>query len=87
MSKEAFVGTAAVVSAFVDFTRLSVYVTQISISDLTDNSVLVLSATTAAIFGAYLGNKLLKKVTLQFIQRIVAILLILMSIALGAGWL
>lgn len=87
LSKETFVGTAVVVSAFVDFTRLSVYATQISFSDLTNNSKLVISATTAAIFGAYLGNKLLKKVTLQFIQRIVAILLILMSIALGAGWL
>jgi uncharacterized protein len=37
------------------------------------------------VFGAYFGNKLLKKVTLRCIQITVAVLLILMSLALGAG--
>ncbi len=87
LSKEAFVGTAVVVSTFVDFTRLSVYATKFSQAGLTDNLSLVLSATVAAILGAYLGNKLLKKVTLNFIQVTVAVLLIMVSVALGAGWI
>lgn len=37
------------------------------------------------IAGAFIGNKLLKKVTLHFLQATVAILLILTSIALGGG--
>jgi uncharacterized protein len=85
LTKEAFIGTAVVVSTFVDFTRLSMYATKISSSGLFDNRVLMLSATLSAIAGAYLGNKLLKKITLDFLQITVAIMLILLSIALGAG--
>lgn len=85
LSKEAFIGTAVVVSTFVDFTRLSVYSTRISKTGLTDNLALVISATLAAIAGAYIGNKLLKKVTLRFLQVTVAVMLIILSLALGSG--
>jgi uncharacterized protein len=87
LSKEAFIGTAVVVSTFVDFTRLSVYATRFVSTDLRENLTLVIIATLSAIAGAFLGNKLLKKVTLKFLQMIIAIMLILISIALGAGWI
>ncbi len=87
LSKEAFIGTAVIVSAIVDFTRLSVYATRITKSGLTDNLTLIICATLSAIIGAYFGNKLLKKVTLNFLQIFVAIMLILISIALGAGFI
>jgi uncharacterized membrane protein YfcA len=87
LSKEAFIGTAVVVSTFVDFTRLSVYATRFVRTDLSDNLTLVVIATLSAISGAYLGNKLLKKVTLKFLQVTVAIMLILISVSLGAGWI
>lgn len=86
LSKEAFVGSAVVISCFVDFTRLMVYAEKFLQSGLQENATLIVSATLSAIAGAYLGNKLLKKVTLKFIQRLVAVLLILISIALGAGF-
>lgn len=85
LTKEAFIGTAVVVSTFVDFTRLSVYSTRFVKSGLTDNIVLVILATLAAITGAYIGNKLLKKVTIKYIQILIAIMLIVTSFALGAG--
>ena len=85
LSKEAFVATAVVVSTFVDFTRLSIYATRFTKSGLTDNLTLVICATLAGIAGAYLGNKLLKKVTLRFLQVTIAIMLIIISLALGAG--
>jgi len=85
LTKEAFIGTAVVVSTFVDFTRLSVYATRFSQSGLTDNLTLVICATLSAISGAFLGNKLLKKVTLKSLQILIAIMLILISIALGMG--
>lgn len=85
LSKEAFVATAVVVSTFVDFTRLSVYATRFTQSGLVDNLPLVISATLAGIAGAYIGNKLLKKVTLKFLQVTIAIMLIIVSLALGAG--
>jgi uncharacterized protein len=85
LSKEAFIGTAVVVSTFVDFTRLSVYATRFTQSGLTDNLWLVVFATISAISGAYLGNNLLKKVTIKSLQIIVAIMLIMISIGLGMG--
>jgi uncharacterized membrane protein YfcA len=39
----------------------------------------------AAITGAFIANKLLKRITLRFIQVLVAIMLFLIAIALGAG--
>ena len=85
LSKEAFIGTAVVVSTFVDITRLSVYATKFIKTGLNNNLLLLVSATLAAIAGAYLGSRLLKKVTMRSMQVIVAIMLILISIALGAG--
>jgi len=85
LSKEAFVGTAVFVSTFVDFTRLGVYATRFEKSGLIENFELVIWATLSAISGAFLGNKLLKKITLGFLQVFTATLLILMSICLGAG--
>lgn len=85
LTKEAFIGTAVVISSFVDFTRLSVYSTRILNSGLNENLPLIISATLSAIIGAFIGNRLLKKITLDFIQKLVAILLIAISLALGFG--
>jgi uncharacterized membrane protein YfcA len=85
LTKESYIGTAVVVSSFVDLTRLSVYATRFTKTGLHENILLVSCATVSAILGAFIGNRLLKKVTLVFIQRVVAILLICISIGLGCG--
>ncbi len=85
LSKEAFIGTGVVIAAFIDVTRLSVYYSKFSTSGLEDNLQLVLVATLAAMLGAFIGNKLLKKVTLGFVQTFVAVMLLLIALALGAG--
>lgn len=85
LTKEAFIGTTVVISSFVDFTRLSVYATRIMNLDLKENLPLLLCATLSAMTGAFIGNKLLKKVTLKFLQYSVAILLLVLSFALGLG--
>lgn len=85
LSKEVFIGTGVVVSSFVDFTRLGVYATRMKESGLFNNLLLVSLAVLSAITGAYLGNKLLRKVTIHSIQTLVAIMLIFVSIALGMG--
>ena len=83
LAKESFIATTVVISCMVDFTRLSVYATRISWHDVSDNRVLVIAATLSAIAGATIGNKLLKKVTLKFVQTVVAVMLIALSIAQG----
>lgn len=85
MTKETFIGTTVVISCLVDFSRLSVYSTRFFESGLNENITLIIIATLSAITGAIIGNKLLKKVTLKFIQKLIAILLIGISLALGFG--
>jgi len=85
LSKDAFIATGVIVAAFVDFTRLSVYASRFKQADLHDHILLIVLAVAAAITGTLIGNKLLKKVTLKFVQLLVAILLFLIALALGAG--
>jgi uncharacterized membrane protein YfcA len=87
LSKQAFIGTAVVVSTFVDFTRLGVYAANFSSTGLNENLTLVFFATLSGILGSFFGNKLLKKVTLNHLKVVVAVLLIFISIGLGAGLL
>jgi uncharacterized protein len=85
LSKEAYIATGVIIACFVDITRLSVYATRFTSANLLSNLQLVVSATLAAIAGAFIGKKLLKKVTLSIIQKLVAIMLIIISLALGLG--
>jgi uncharacterized protein len=87
LSKEAFIGTGVVIASLVDFTRLSVYAARFSAAALHENLPLLLSATLAAIAGAFIGKKMLKKVTLRTVQLVVAIMLIVISAALGLGFI
>jgi uncharacterized membrane protein YfcA len=85
LSKEAYIATGVVIACLVDFTRLSVYASRLKELNLHEQLPLLISATLAAIAGAFIGSKLLKKITLRFIQVLVAIMLFVIALALGAG--
>ncbi len=85
LSKEAYIATGVVIASLVDFTRLSVYASRFTAANLHENLVLLISATLAAIVGAWFGKMLLTKVTLRNIQLLVAFMLVLISLALGMG--
>jgi uncharacterized protein len=85
LSKEAYIATGVVIACLVDFTRLSVYASRFAAADLHQNLGLLFTATLAAIAGALIGKKLLKKVTLRSIQLLVAVMLVFISLALGLG--
>lgn len=85
LSKEAFIATGVIIASLVDITRLSVYATRFTSSGLSENVVLLVSATLAAIAGAFSGKKLLRKVTFRTVQLLVAGMLVIISIGLGLG--
>jgi uncharacterized protein len=85
LTKEAYIATGVVIACLVDFTRLSVYASRFKEANLGEHLVLIISATLAAVAGAFVGNKLLKKITFRSIQILVAIMLFLIAISLGAG--
>jgi uncharacterized membrane protein YfcA len=92
LSKEAFIGTAVVVSTFIDLSRLGIYSTRYSkllegdhLVSSSHIALVLLVTIIAAISGAIIGNQLLKKVTVDFLQYFVAVALMVIAVALGAG--
>lgn len=85
LSKESFIGTGVVIACLIDVTRLSVYSSHFAITGIEDNWTLLIIATMSAFFGAFIGNRLVKKITLSTVKIIVAIMLLLIAVGLGTG--
>ncbi|UOE40887.1 sulfite exporter TauE/SafE family protein [Chryseobacterium suipulveris] len=85
LSKEAFIATGIAIACLIDISRLSVYSEHIIKNNESLNWNLVILATLSAFAGAFLGNKLLKKITISFLQKFVAVALIVFSVFLGLG--
>jgi uncharacterized membrane protein YfcA len=76
LSKETFIATGVVITLMVDIPRLAVYSASLP---------LLTAAALSAFAGAFLSNRLLKKVTLRAIQILVAVMLLGISLGLGLG--
>ena len=91
LGKEAFVGTSAVCTVIVDMVRLVVYGLSFHAAGWealkTNLGVLVAAATAAAFAGTYLAARLLKKVTLRFVQLAVAGAMVVIGAGLASGLL
>jgi len=85
LTKEAFIATGVIIACVVDITRIPVYISNIS-AEVLDASMGVMSgAVLSAFIGAMLGKRLLKKVTLEAVQLLVGIMIMLVAIGLGLG--
>lgn len=85
LSKEAFIGTGVLIACIVDVTRLGFYFNQFSSTLFTDHISILLTGILSAFFGAWIGSKAIKKITLDSVKWIVAVLLIFISLLLGTG--
>lgn len=85
LTKEQFVGTGTVIASMIDIARISVYSRQLTSDGIIRNVPLLVATTFSAFLGAYLGNKLLKKITMHGVQAIISLTLFLLAIALGLG--
>lgn len=91
LSKQAFIATGVVAAVVVDVTRLGVY----GLSHVASNFAaltpdiwqVVGVATVFAFLGAFIGSRVLRKVTLRTVQIVVAIAMMLLGIGLAAGWI
>ena len=85
LSKETFIATGIAIACLIDITRLSVYSKNIlAVKDSIDWK-LVIIATLSAFAGAVIGNKVLKKMTIETVQMFVAIALIIFAVFLLLG--
>lgn len=85
LSKEAFIGTGVVIACCIDVSRLSVYSSQILKTWGQLDMGLLLTSTLCAFAGAYLGSKLLKKITIKTVQWMVTLMLMVFAVLLGSG--
>lgn len=85
LEKEAFVATGVVLAVMVDIARMVIYGVEFSDKSDTIEWALVIGASVSAFAGAYIGAKVLKKVTLRSVQLVVSALLIVVGIGLIAG--
>lgn len=85
LEKQTFIATTVVISFFVDVTRLGVYSTNLFKINLEEHLVLGICSVSSAILGAFVGNKLLKKVTLNSIRVLVATLILFLATGLLLG--
>lgn len=87
-----FAATQAVLAAMVDLSRLSIYGTSFLTGRMAGVSgasqwSLVAVATVAAFAGALVGRSLLPKMTIGGLRLLTGTLLLVVGLALGAGWI
>lgn len=85
MSAVSFAATGAVLACVVDIARLAMYGTDVNAWSVGRMPILA-SGTLAALAGTWMGSRLIRKVTLPFVQRTVSALLILLGLGLVTGW-
>lgn len=85
LNKESFIGTGVVIACLVDISRLSVYGGHFSSAGISKNGYLLLMAVVSAFLGAFIGNRLVKKVKLRTVQIVVSVMLLGIALCLGAG--
>ncbi|MFT5901400.1 MAG: putative membrane protein YfcA, partial [Bacteroidia bacterium] len=83
LSKEVFIATGIIIASFIDITRLGLYFTRMERINILDNIPILTVAVLSAFLGAYFGRKLLKKVTLDFVQWTVAVMILILSALLA----
>ncbi len=86
MSKEQFIATGIWIAIVVDLARLSIYRSFLGNVDPEDSIILALVVgIIAAVIGAVIGRRLLKKVSLSFVNHFVAGAILLISLLLILG--
>ncbi len=85
LTKEAFLATGIAIACIVDLVRLGVYTERFEPAVLQANLVPLGVAILFSFLGTYIGNKLIKKVTMKEIQILVSIMLVALAVLLGTG--
>jgi uncharacterized membrane protein YfcA len=87
LPKESFIATGTAIACIVDIARMSVYAFSFDFVHVQTNSTILLISIMAAILGALIGNKLLKKTTVSFLKWFVSLFMILIATLMILGFL
>jgi uncharacterized protein len=87
LSKEAYIATGVAAAILIDLSRLSVYVRHFVLAGPSGHFLLLTIACAAALVGTAVGSRIIGKVTFRVVRIVVTILLIVVAMGLGAGFL
>lgn len=90
LSKDSFIATSIASAVIIDISRLTIYGASFFTKHFVsvyDNKVLyfIAIACSSAFIGSYFGKKILKKITMVFIQKIVGVMIITLAILMASG--
>ncbi len=85
LDKESFVATGVTIACFVDVSRLALYSSRYLHVLAEENWSLLLTAVISAFVGAYVGRRILGKITMKAVRIFVSIMLFCIAIGLGIG--
>jgi uncharacterized membrane protein YfcA len=85
LNKESFIATGVAIACAVDVIRLAVYAQGYQLADLRQQGTVLLLAIVAAWLGAWAGQRMLKKVTMESVQNLVSLMLIVFAFLLALG--
>ncbi len=90
LPKDVFIGSMVVSAVVVDVSRLIVYGSTFFSRDFSllaerGGVGLVVAGSLSAFLGAFIGSRLLQKITMRAIQTLVGIMLLVLAVALGFG--
>ncbi|MDD2310661.1 MAG: sulfite exporter TauE/SafE family protein [Desulfuromonadaceae bacterium] len=85
LDKEEFVATGVMLAVMVDVSRMLIYGWEMAGQHHGVEWPLVIAASVSAFVGAYFGSKILKKITISFVQVVVSVLLVVVSLGLMSG--
>jgi hypothetical protein len=87
LSKESFIASGVVIACLVDVSRIAVYAEYLRQARLEQHAQLLLAAALASFSGVFIGARLVKNITVGFIQKVVSVMLVFIAFLLGAGFI
>jgi len=87
LTKESFIATGVTIACIIDVSRLFIYSSKFSMEFNSGNIAVLLTAIVAAFSGAFIGTRLMKKVTMEGIRVLVGILLVMIAVMLIFGFI
>lgn len=87
LAKEVYIATGVGIALLVDFTRIPVYFSATNFAAVNQAIPTLIGATLAAILGAYLSKRYIKKITLRSVHVLVGIMMIFVGLGLIFNWI
>ena len=85
LSKVQYIATGVAIALLVDMIRIPIYWTRYDQSFISDNLRVIALSTIFAFLGAFIGKKMIHKITLSSVHLVVSLLMILIGLGLIAG--